>query len=46
MTACLAVSTQVQCFISVIVRHFQLYVARGLDFDLGIEVKLIEGLVG
>ena len=45
MTACLVVSTEVQCFISVIVWHFQLYVVQErLEFDLDIDVKLREGL--
>ena len=47
MIASLVVGTEVQCSISVIGRHLKLYIAQGRhDFDLGIEVKLSEGLVG
>ena len=47
VTACLVVSTEVQCFVSVTIRHFQLYIAqKRLGFDLDIEVKLSEGFVG
>ena len=47
VTACLVVSTEVQCLISVTIRHFQLYIAqKRLGFDLDIEVQLSEGLVG
>ena len=35
------------CFISVIVRHFQLYIAHErLGYDLDIAVKLYEGFAG
>ena len=38
--------TEVQCFVSVTVRHFQLYVAQErLGFDLDIELKLGQGHV-
>ena len=41
VAASLHVSTEVQCFISVTVGHFQLYIAQErLGFDLDIEVYL------
>ena len=47
VTPSLAVSTEVQCFISANVVHFQFHVLQQrLGFDLDIEVELSEGLVG